>query len=601
MIEGRVQITTALGAEPRRLVPKGTNLSGTVLDPGMKPSGGVIKLPCRIATYIGRERTFGRSEKGGFDYSAVSPKHQSQRVLVPWIENFQVVHGRPVLNMVLFRADNIVRIAQLVAEGKATPADLQTSVSRYQDEIERTLCGKNGLFTRDLFGIRCKNSLRFVAVPNPDLEPDEIGLPEVAAHQAKIEDGNWILVGRAPELWQGSVLAMRAILMPSTAGHVPPYVMQGLGLDFDGDQMTAIRVPTELEPELRAAMEKSAGHPTLEHFKWAAEFLFNNPEVEPSWPAIKLDLEGRLAQNGLSLGPEDILDPEKSEFLGDMAARVEKIPPDTQQYANGMDIPEWSKSAEAAAVEVCRLKLEVGLLGAATDKANQVLLAFAPEALPAGMELKERLTDLMMKNAKKGGGTGYDTNLVTAMLDRRGPFKEASVETALDYMVKCGFDREKYRPMIECLYDMGGASTALRETMPLMQACRTQDRAALVDVLEGNWGYGSVAAKIHEYEEGADHEGLIPYSGIHSAGPADNPPRRSRRDELPGRGPKGSAERGPKASKADGRRVRDRGNDQGAGEGGKKGDGLPEDPEPGEGNLGPERGGDHPGAGPGCP
>jgi len=428
--------------------------------------------------------------------------------------------------MVLFRADNILRVAQLVAEGTATPADLQTSVNRYFDEIERTICGKFGLLTRDVFGIRCKNSLRFVAVPNPDLKYFEIGLPAVAARQARIEEGHWILVMRAPELWQGSVLAMRATLIDSMAGHVPPYVMQGLGLDFDGDQMSAIKIPTELEPQLRECMEQSSGDPTINCFKWADEFLLNNPEAEAAWPIISVDLEARLIQTGLSIGPEDVLHPETSELLQDINARIKPLPADIKDYAEGMDIPRWSAAAEAAAVEVCRLKLEVGLIGAATDKANQVLLAFAPDLLPLGLELKERLTDAMMKNAKRGGGTGYATDKVTAMLDRRGPFEGASPETALKYLEQIGFDPGKYKPMLECLYEMGGASTAVKDFMPLMQACRTRDRSALVAVLEGNWGWGSIAALIHEYGEGADGTGgIIPYPGIQASGGTCDPGR----------------------------------------------------------------------------
>jgi hypothetical protein len=537
MLDGRVKIIKSLGEEPRRLVPKGVDLSGTVLDPLMKPNGGSIRLPCPVLAYIGRDKLFGGDEPKSYDYRLCSAKYQTRRILVPYVENFQVVAGRPVLNMILFRADNVVRVAGRVKEGLADPADLQVSVNRYYDEIEESLTGKFGLLTRDVFGVRCKHSVRCVAVPEPDLHYWEIGVPRQAAFTAKIEDGDWVLVSRSPVLWQGSVLVMKAVLVDGMAGQANPFIMQGLGLDFDGDELAMIKVPTVFHPEVVDELKSSVGDPTLDVFQWADEFLVCNTEPQPNWSQIQLDLMSRLAPTGMSIGLEDVLAPDKSEFFQSVSRGAKEVPADTVNYAHGLGIKEWAKEAERGAVEVCRLKLEVGLLGAATDKACQVLMAFDPVYLCRGLELKERLTDLMMKNAKRGGGTGYDTNMVTALLDRRGPFKAASVETALDYLVHIGFDREYMEPVISALYDMDGASVAVRSHMPMLQACRSKDRPALVQVLEGNWGHGSIAAKIHEYyeEEGEDGPGgLVPYKGIQASGDTRGTRRRSLGVELLG-------------------------------------------------------------------
>jgi len=537
MLDGRVRITKSLGEEPRRLVPVGVDLTGTVIDPQLKPNGGSIKLPYPVVTYIGREELFGDDEPSGYDYNVAPMKYRTRRVLVPYVENFEVVAGRPVLNMVLFRADNVVRIANRVREGTASTTDLQVSVNRYYDEIEEALTGKNGLLTRDVFGVRCKNSVRCVATPDPDLRYWEIGVPRAAAHESRIEDGDWLIVSRSPVLWQGSVLVMKAVLVDGMAGQANPFIMAGLGLDFDGDELAMIKVPVIFNPELLDELKYAVGDPTLDVFQWADEFLVTNPEPQPNWGQISLDLASRLAMTGLSIGLEDILFPEESEFFQTVARGAKEVPEDTAQYARGLEVREWAKEAEAAAVEVTKLKLQVGLIGAATDKVCQVLLAFAPDHLRTGLMLKERLTELMMKATKRGDKRGYDTNKITALLDRRGPFEGASIDTALEYLDECGFDRTTMRPVIEVLYDMGGASAAVKNHLALLQACRTTDRSALVQVLEGNWGFGSIAARIHEYyEEGADGSGgLVPYKGIQVAGNSRGISGRSLHSELPGR------------------------------------------------------------------
>lgn len=527
-----MRLAKALGEEPRRLVPQGIDVSGTVLDSSMKPHGGSIVLPVPVVTYTGREKIFGRSEQPGYDYTVATPKYWTRKVLVPWIENFMVVAGRPVLSMPLFRADNVIRVANRFRNEEASAVDVQTSVNRYHDEVERALTSKRGLLTRDMFGVRCCCSLRAVVVPDPDLMYHQFGIPKAAAAQAGIKENDWILALRSPVLWHGSVLVARAKLVDGAAAQSNPFVMQGLGLDFDGDQMSFFKIDLDHHPHLLTELTKAVGDPTVETFKWADEFLINDTEEEVNWNHIGMELLCRLAPTGMSLGPEDCLDPSKSPFL-EAASKAKETPKNFQAYAQGLKIKEWAEETEAAAVQVCKLKLEVGLLGASTDKMNQVLLAFEPELLKLGLEIKERLTDLMMKNAKRRGGLVYDTNKITALLDRRGPFESASVETAMSYMEEVGFDINRYRPVIELLYDFNGATEAVRNHMPLQQSCRTKDRAALVRLIAGEWGHSSIASRIYEYtEEVHGAENIISYPRLRVAGAPSSDAGRLLRDGL---------------------------------------------------------------------
>jgi hypothetical protein len=533
VLRGDVHLNKVLGEEPRRLVPLGIDIEGTVLDPRMKPHGGVIQLPCPVVTYMGREELFGRAERPGYSYESAHPKYWTKRVLVPWVENFMVVAGRPVLSMPLFRADNVIRVTHRFAKGEATAADVQTSVNRYHDEIERALTGKDGLLTRDMFGVRCANSLRAVMVPDPELEYYQFGLPESAAARAGIKNGDWIIALRSPVLWQGSVLVAQAKICKDTfAAYANPFVMQGLGLDFDGDQMAFIKIDTARHPQLLHELRSSVGDPTIETFQWSDEFLINDVTEEMNWDHADLEITTRLMPTGMSLGPEDVLEPHKSEFLA-AANKAKETPEDFARYAEGLDIRSWAKEAEAAAVEVCRLKLEVGLLGATTDKLNQVLLAFNPGLLRVGLELKEKLTDKMMKNAKQHGGLPYDTNRITALFDRRGEFEDASVEKALEYVQEVGLDPGVYQPVVELVYDLGGVTNAVKAHMPLQQTCRARDRAALVQVLKGNMGLGSIAKKIFEYtEEAHGSTSIISGERIQAAGTPRRDTGRLLRDEL---------------------------------------------------------------------
>lgn len=531
MLDGIVEITRSLGTEPRRIVNTGSDLTGTVLDHRLKPHGGLIKLPVLVVNYIGREETFGRDEPRAYSYKDAKARYWTRKILVPYRESFEICPGRVVLDMILLRADNVVRVAEAVRAGTAAPEDLQTSVNRYHDEIQALLTGKFGLMTRDLFGVRCSNSVRCVMVPDPDLSYHQIGIPESAAAKAHIHEDDWVIAVRAPVLWQGSVLVQRAVLVDGFAGHANPFVMKGLGLDFDGDQMAMFKVSATLEPEVAEELRQAVGDPTIEHFAWSDEFLVNNPETEPAWAQITLDLAARLSPTGLSIGPEDCLDPEHSEFF-QTVARFKDVPKDTSKYARGYPLEEWVAESEGAATEICKLKLEVGLLGAATDKLAQVMLAFDASLLCKVLELKEKLTDLMMKAAKRGGGSGYETGMITELIDGVGRFAEKSVDKALDYLESIGFDRDTYKPVIQLDYDLGGASAAVRKTMPLLQACRKDERAALTKVLEGNWGFGSVPARIHS-EDDDEATGLIPLPRIRAAGSAGKRERGSHGVHLP--------------------------------------------------------------------
>jgi hypothetical protein len=544
MLEGRVSITRSLGEEPKKLVPENAIPDGTVIDKGLKHNGGSIRLPVPIITYQGREVLFGGKEPRKYDHT-ITPgnKHKTRRVLVPYMENFQIVSGRPVLNMVLLRADNLIRVANRVREGTATPADLQKSANRYFDEIQRILTGKAGILTRDLFGVRCANSVRCVAVPGPDLKYFEIGVPRAAAVEAEMCNGDWVLVSRSPVLWQGSILSMKVVRIDGDAAHANPYIMQGLGLDFDGDQLSIIR--TSDDPVIRDEMRAAADDPVRESFQWTEEFLINNQEPECSWTQAGLDVVTRLAPTGLSIGPKDVLDPDNCTFLSICNDGVKPLPADFSKWGHGVTLKEWCVEAEAAAMAVARLKLEIGLLGATTDKANQVVLAFGDVAmLRTALILKEQLTDAMMKNAKQGGGTGYSTSKIAALMDKRGQFAADEPHKALRYLESIGFDSDTYRPMLELIYAKGGVTEAISVNLPMIQACRTNDREAVARVIDGEKGPKSIAACIHSYTEDDDEvkgSGLVPYKGIWAAGRTHRNKRRPLRDAVRPPGQPGEA------------------------------------------------------------
>ena len=59
---------------------------------------------------------------------------------------------------------------------------------------------------------------------------------EVGDVVEKIEDGEYLLLNRQPTLWSGSIMAMKAKILPGSSIRLPLSITHSLNADFDGDE-----------------------------------------------------------------------------------------------------------------------------------------------------------------------------------------------------------------------------------------------------------------------------------------------------------------------------------------------------------------------------
>jgi len=145
---------------------------------------------------------------------------------------------------------------------------------------------KFGTVQRKLIGSTVDNVGRGVVVPNPDLDMDSVGLPEdrafdvysrfvvrrlrrsgmpmaqalrhvkdksPLARKVLVEemDHRPVVVNRAPVLHRFGIMAFRPKLVKGSVLHVPPLIVKGFGMDFDGDAVQ-YHVPTSEDARAEA-------------------------------------------------------------------------------------------------------------------------------------------------------------------------------------------------------------------------------------------------------------------------------------------------------------------------------------------------------------
>jgi len=169
------------------------------------------------------------------------------------------------------------RLGSLVASG--APEALVDEARQALCRALRALC--DGLLSPDdlTLGTRPLFSGRTVLTPGPDLDWDQLGLPEemawalygpqvtaklgdaeavasrsdaAAAALAELTASSWIILTRAPSVGPTSLLAFHPVPIPQKAFRLHPLACRLLNADFDGDQ-SAVYVP------LTAAAQEEAG------------------------------------------------------------------------------------------------------------------------------------------------------------------------------------------------------------------------------------------------------------------------------------------------------------------------------------------------------
>lgn len=135
------------------------------------------------------------------------------------------------------------RVRAIVGNVKAPSSD---------ESIAARLANKQGLLRRGLRGRNTDMAGRSVIVPDPTLDPEQVGLPEEMYRRLRIDkaDPNHtshdiVIINRQPTLHPYNVVALHAVSVVGHAIRLHPMLCATLAGDFDGDEVTVHRPASE--------------------------------------------------------------------------------------------------------------------------------------------------------------------------------------------------------------------------------------------------------------------------------------------------------------------------------------------------------------------
>jgi len=397
-------LTKPLPGRGSILIPCNVDKMETVLDPKAK-RGAIIQLPFPVLSWEQRVNLFGDTDPRTLNPKDLEPK--CREIQVPWMAPYRVTTEHWILDPITYRADNVLRTISQIED----PILIQRSVTKFHDEIAARIVGKYGLLSRHIWSIRIRNSIRLVMTSGSDIPDNYVGIPRRQAQKAKIREGGLVILNRAPTLWQGSVLVLKARIIPGTAGRANPQYLRDLGLDFDGDTCAIFKWPDGVATPSKIGPEEST-LPDPIACKWGGTF-----------------------------GLRDLF--EESPFLAQYA-ETKTVPSDLSMYARGLTLEEFTREAEEIALDLSRMKLHIGMV---TSIADKICALVDDRLLPLALRAKEKLTQAVLDS--KHGEECLDGEQVTAA------FEYGTDGDMQAVLIRAGLTLSESTDIIQSLCDKG--------------------------------------------------------------------------------------------------------------------------------------------------
>lgn len=500
--------------EPYELT-RSAGIDTSVYDPTRRPEGSVlaeefehvgvgrIKLPFRCVGILGHE--IATKNRAGrlrhvdptvCDLEKLLGKDYEDKLLdellVPHWSGYQVSTSLHVMMKPMAAANRVLdHMERLGAD--TTPADLQKVVWRYLSEVADLLSGRGGLLRQEVYETRIRHSMRAVCVPDSSLAFDEVGISSIHRNimeQAEARSKNGVvycLLDREPNLWEGSVHVMKLKLMDrrSDVIYLSPLSHAPMGADYDGDCVTVV-VPPHL-PSVMEELKAACGSNIKKYSEWTEEFLLADGEAKVNWKAPRAD-QTRRKEARFTVTPSELMDPTTGTYFEQCRLTgAKRIPDDLPEYAKGNTLANFKVVAEATSLELSKMKRELGLTGALTDKINQLLYAHKPDLLPIGFRLKERITQLLLDS--KSGTDCFDSNQLSMLFNLRGPYTNHTKQMLLKEVKAMGFTPEMLgwtKQIMVVLWKLLPINQAMRQVLPRYQVTRTSDVSSLFEALRRN-------------------------------------------------------------------------------------------------------------------
>jgi len=260
-------IVTAI-EEPRLTTAEGSALHDPLHDHRHGDDEDTVRCACGETTATGavcevcgtRTRLHPGSERRTFRYRI----RLARPVRHPWApeEPLWELHAIPLLPPAFrpYRENRLDHAYRwLIAENSRAASEpdrydrrLESAVKKLLGElsdlpssetIASRLNGKRGLLRRTLRGRDTDYAARGVMVPDPNRDPETIGIPQRAAHMLGFEEAEThvVLVNRQPTLLPTNLVALKTEIVTGSAFRIHPLLCARLAGDFDGDEVTVHR------------------------------------------------------------------------------------------------------------------------------------------------------------------------------------------------------------------------------------------------------------------------------------------------------------------------------------------------------------------------
>lgn len=405
-----------------------------------KTGVGIIKLPYRVLSLRGLEQL--KESLGKKRIISVDPKkldltkfHTVDSILVPWMSGFGISSDMICMNQVISCANEILQTIENADKLEESSAQLQKAVWGYMKTVAKVLGGKRGLIRREIFETRLGRSMRGVAVPEKNLSFYQVGIGRNKTGLIEGLDTQvvYCLLDREPNLWMGSVQVMELVVLPyeSDAIYTNPFCYRELNLDFDGDCVSIV-VPPHTEktiPELSAA----CGYTQYEYARWSEEFLLCNPDPKVDWSRPVEDLNSRVGKR-FTLTPREIVSGSGEYLEACKSNKAKSVPDDFASFARGVNLDQFVNEAQNAVLQLIRMKREIGILGALTDKIVQLTLGLEPKRLKDSLRIKEFLVQLLLDS--KSGTHAFDSHKLSDLFGKKGKYQSLTKTDFIEELKK---------------------------------------------------------------------------------------------------------------------------------------------------------------------
>lgn len=453
--------------------------------------GGIIRFPEKLLNAKGKQWKEDNPDSNAY-------KHIKEF----WVDSFVLLptpgfqqNGVQYLNPIQSQANNMINILQSYTNDDEEKKDwLQSAFNGLNDALISSLAGKRGILNRYLSGYRVRDSLMFVCTGSPRLKHDQIEIPRKYARNIGVESGDLVMYCRHPILHELSVRFARAVVISDSATGALPYRnFLGLGADCDGDQIVVFALPREVvqypgieeaiseditdtvnRSEMHGSMllyKKEKRPPVGEHFvsmctecQTVNKLQMDAPRECSSCGAKlaagipmdleTLDTEERFIEDGLSFGPEDVINSGSCEFLDRLRDNDIK---DTKDDFFNIFRGEADLIASAGAVleEQSNIKLKLGFVGrTGSDALVAANFIDKPEINRSACYLKEKLSQQVL-DCKHGEDLSNMETILGILCKFGEEYRYLSADEMVERAQSFGYNPQLLRPIIEYIAPFG--------------------------------------------------------------------------------------------------------------------------------------------------